>query len=144
MSMTRCHPTASHAKEDAMKSLTASIVVGSLLLLPGVASAAIAQLPAPNPHVQLVADDDRASFTQQAEGDMRDWGRKIHNFGRQVKTSGQEGAHSAKHDLDVAYSKARVAADNLKTVGADGWEGAKSTYQQAQHDLAETWDRIKP
>jgi hypothetical protein len=94
----------------------------------------------------LVADDDegRSSFTQHAQDDMQEWQRKVHDFGRQAKAAGQQGARSARDDLNTALSKAKLAADRLHTVGADGWQGAKAGYQQARHDLADTWERIKP
>jgi hypothetical protein len=60
------------------------------------------------------------------------------------KATGQQGARSARDDLNTAFSKAKLAADRLHTVGADGWQGAETSFQQARHHLADTWDRIKP
>jgi hypothetical protein len=121
------------------------VLVSPLLLTTVPAHAAGPSLP-PNAHVQLVADDDegRSSFTQHAQDDMQEWQHKVYDFGQHAKATGQQGARSARDDLNTAFSKAKLAADRLHTVGADGWQGAKSGYQHARHDLTETWDRIKP
>jgi outer membrane murein-binding lipoprotein Lpp len=134
-----------------MRIVAASVMLGSLVLA-GAPPQAAGQSLGPNAHtlnarMLLVADDDdtdRSSFTQHAQDDIHQWQRKVHDFGRQTKAAGQQGANSAKHDLDDAFAKAKVAADQLRTVGADGWHGAKTTYQKASHDLADTWNRIKP
>jgi hypothetical protein len=121
------------------------VLLAPLLLAALPAHATGPSLP-PNANVRLVADDDegRSSFTQQAQDDMQEWQRKVHDFGRQAKATGQHGVRSAKDDLNTAFSKAKLAADRLHTVGADGWQGAKASFQQARHDLRDTWDRIKP
>jgi hypothetical protein len=126
------------------------MIVASVMLVPpllaGVSATAAGRSLGPDPHIQLVADDDegRATFTEHAQEDMQDWQRKVHDFGRRAKATGQQGVDSAHRDLDTAFTKARLAADKLRTVGADGWQGAKTGYQQARHDLADTWDKIKP
>jgi hypothetical protein len=132
-------------QEDTMRMVAASIIFGSLVLA-GAPPQAAGQSLGRNGHILLVADDDtdRSTFTRQAQDDMHQWQRKVHDFGRQAKTAGQQGASSAKHDLDDAFGKAKVAADRLRTVGAEGWSGAKTAYQNASHDLTDTWNRIKP
>jgi hypothetical protein len=121
------------------------MMLGTLLLAAVPAQAARPSL-SPNAHVQLVADDDegRSTFTQHAQDDIHEWQRKVQDFGRHARTAGQQDASSAKHDLDTAFAKAKLAADRLHTVGADGWQGAKADFQQARHGLADTWDKIKP
>jgi hypothetical protein len=117
-----------------MRILATSIILGSMVLA-----------GAPPPAAGQSNDDtSRSSFTQHAEYDMHQWQQKVRDFGRHAKATGQQGASTAKHDLDDAFTKAKLAADKLRTVGADGWHGAKKTYQDASHDLADTWSRIKP
>jgi hypothetical protein len=72
------------------------------------------------------------------------WKQKVHDFGETAKTTGQQGSAAAKNDLDKAWTKAKVAADGLKTAGADGWQTAKMSFEKAKSDLANTWDKIKP
>jgi hypothetical protein len=128
-----------------MRTVAASVMLGSMVLA-GAPPPAAGQSLGRGTHILLVADDDtdRSSFTQHAQDDMHQWQRKVRDFGRHAKAAGQEGAHTARHDLDDAYAKAKLAADRLRTVGADGWQGAKTAYQDASHDLANTWNRIKP
>jgi hypothetical protein len=128
-----------------MRIPAASVVIGPLLLIAAIPSAA-GQSITQSARVQLVADNDadRGPYTQKAQDDMQQWQQKLHDFGEKAKTTGQQGGAAAKEDLDKAWTKARVAADKLKTAGADGWQGAKTTYEKATHDLADTWDRIKP
>jgi hypothetical protein len=120
-----------------------SVVLGPLLLM-GALPAIAGQSGAVHTHIQLVADNDadRAPFTQKAQEDMQQWRQKLHDFGEKAKESGQQGGAAAKDDLDHAWTKAKEAADRLRTVGADGWQGAKTSYESASHHLADTWNKI--
>jgi hypothetical protein len=114
-------------------------MIGALPALAG-------QSTAPNTQIQLAADSDadRGTYTQNAQDDMDQWQHKVHDFGEKAKATGQQGSTAAKDDLDKAWTKAKVAADGLKTTGADGWQNARMSFEKAKHDLADTWDRIKP
>jgi type IV secretory pathway VirB10-like protein len=128
-----------------MRILVASVVLGPLLLS-GVPRVAVAQSAAPPPPIPLPADNDadRGPYTQNAQEDMDQWQQKLHDFGEKAKATGQQGAAAAKENLDTAFTKAKVAAEGLKTAGANGWQNAKMSFEKAKHDLADTWDRIKP
>jgi hypothetical protein len=124
---------------------TTSAVLGSLLII-GALPAVAGQSTAPNRQIQLAADSDadRGAYTQNAQDDMDQWQQKVHDFGEKAKATGQQGSTAAKDDLDKAWTKAKVAADGLKATGADGWQNARMSFEKAKHDLADTWDRIKP
>lgn len=124
--------------------IAASLLIGPWLL-GSPPMQATARMHGPVPSVQLIAesDTDRSTYTQKAQDDMHQWGQRVHDFGTSVKTAGKQGADVGKHALDAAYDKARTAADGLKTTGKDGWENAKSAFEKAKHDLAETWDRVR-
>lgn len=132
-----------------MKLVTTSIVIGPLLLF-GALSAA-AQLPGARgaeTAIQLaVAGDpagDRDSYTQKARDDMQEWQRKLHGAGDTVATKGKEVGNAADDDLNQAWAKAKAASDKLQTMGAEGWDSAKASFEQASHDLATTWHKVHP
>lgn len=122
-----------------MKAFIVSAVLGSCLLagaLPATAHPAI-----PDTHIQLVADNgapsDRDSYVQRAKDQMREWDRKVEDFG--AKTG-----EAAKRDLAKARAKADAAARKLESASARGWEHAKRGYEKASQNLSDTWHRINP
>jgi hypothetical protein len=133
-----------------MKLLTASIVIGPLMLF-GALPTAAGQSPRElgfGTVVQLaVAGDpagDRDSYTQKARNDMEDWQRKLHDVGDKAEAKGKEVGNAADSDLNQAWTKAKAASEKLQTMGAEGWDGAKASYEHASHDLSDTWHRIHP
>ena len=133
-----------------MKLLTASIVVGPLMLfgaLPAVAGQSPRQLGSAAVVQLAVAGDpagDRDSYTQKARNDMEEWQRKLHEVGDKTEAKGKEVGNAADSDLNQAWSKAKAASEKLQTMGAEGWDGAKASYEQASHDLSDTWHKIHP
>ena len=120
-----------------MRMLTAAIVVGPLLLSGTLAAG----------QVQLAAGDataDRDTYAQKARDEMQQWQRKLHEVGAQAEAKGQEAGNAAGNDLNAAWSKAEAASRKLQAAGAEGWESAKTSYEQASHELAEAWHRIHP
>jgi hypothetical protein len=133
-----------------MNLLTTSIVIGPLMLF-GALPAAAGQSPrelGSGTVVQLaVAGDpagDRDSYTQKARNDMEDWQRKLHDVGDKAEAKGKEVGNAADSDLNQAWTKAKAASEKLQTMGAEGWDGAKASYEHASHDLSDTWHRIHP
>ncbi len=132
-----------------MRMLSASMAIGSLMLIaapPAIAGQSTLQ-PGAGAAIRLAADNstsDRDTFTQKAHDEMQDWQRKLHDFGKQAEAKGQEAGSAAKSDLDDAWVKAQAASRKLQTVGAQGWDSAKASYEKASHGLAEAWHKIHP
>jgi F0F1-type ATP synthase membrane subunit b/b' len=125
-----------------MKTLIASIAIGSFLVMGALPAAARpAALPALDARVQLIADNDattdRGTYVQRAKDEMREWNRKAQDFGRKA-------GDAAKKDLDIARRKAEDAAHKLENASARGWESAKRGFEKASQNLSDTWHRINP
>jgi hypothetical protein len=137
-------------KEFVMRLLTAAIVFAPLMLigvLPAVAGQPVSLLPSNTP-VRLAADTptatDRDSYMQRAKDEMQEWQRKLHDFGEQGKAKGQTASNATGDELNEAWNKTEAASHKLQTASADGWESAKTTFEKASHNLADTWHRIHP
>jgi hypothetical protein len=123
-----------------------SIIIGPLMLI-GALPAAGQSLPpiGSGTPIRLVDDSstaDRDSFTQKAQADMQDWQKKLHDFGEQAEAKGQEAGSAAQSGLNDAWIKAKAASHKLQTVGAEGWQGAKTSYEKATQNLADAWHKV--
>ena len=132
-----------------MRMLTASIVLGPLLLIGGLAAAGQPiSAPGPGASVRLAADDDSASdrdgFTRKAQDQIEDWQRKLQDFNEQAAAQGKKAGDDAERDLNKAWNDARAASRKLQTVGAESWQSAKTTFEKASRDLTNVWNRVKP
>jgi len=133
-----------------MKFLTTSIVIGPLMLfgaLPATAGASAHPLGSVVAIQLAVAGDpagDRDSYTQKVRDDMQEWQRKLHGVGDKAEAKGKEVGSAADDGLNQAWTKAKAASDKLQTMGADGWDSAKASFEQASHELADTWHRVHP
>jgi len=133
-----------------MKLLTTAIVIGPLMLfgaLPAAADSSALDLRS-GVAVRLAATGDQAvdhdSYTQKARDDMQDWQRKLHEFGDQAEAKGKAAGAAADDGLNQAWTKAKTASERLQTIGAEGWDGAKTSFEQASHDLADRWHKVHP
>ena len=125
-----------------MKAVALALIVAPLLLVtapPSTATSAAVQLVAVSDQVA-----DRDSYKQKAEADMREWRRKLHDFGAKAEATGKQAGDTAKSDLDQAWASADDAAAKLKAAGDKDWESAKARFETATHELAEAWRRINP
>ena len=50
-------------------------------------------------------------------------------------------AEAAGKELNVTLIKADVGQRKLETVSAEGWESAKTSFEEASNDLQELWDK---
>lgn len=50
----------------------------------------------------------------------------------------------ADDDLHRAWTKTQAASHRLETVGADGWDSAKASFETASQELAEAWHKVHP
>jgi hypothetical protein len=133
-----------------MRILTASIVIGPLVLLgalPAAAGQSTLALGSGTP-IRLAAGGDstanRDTYTQKARAEMQEWQRKLHDFGEKAAAKGKEAGNAAENDLNEAWTKAEAASRQLQTVGAEGWESARTSFEKASHELAEAWHKIHP
>ncbi len=131
-----------------MRILTASIVIGPLMLigaLPAVAGQSTVALGSDAP-VRLTANGkpttDRDTYTQKARDDMQEWQQKLHTFSENAEAKGQEAGNAAENDLNQAWTKAEAASSELQTASAEDWQSAKISYEKASRDLANAWDKI--
>jgi hypothetical protein len=129
-----------------MRILIPSIVLGPLMLV-GALPVAADQPAAFATQIQLAAGNDatgdRDTYSQKARDDMQEWQRKLHDFGTRTQAEGRKDAAAAQHDLNEAWSKAEATANKLQTAGEDGWENAKTSYEKASSDLANSWDKVR-
>jgi len=87
---------------------------------------------------------DRNTYTQQARDEIQEWQRKLHDFSERAEAKGKEAANAAENDLNKAWTKAEAASRQLQTVGAEGSERAKTSFEKASRELAEAWHKIRP
>jgi hypothetical protein len=76
--------------------------------------------------------------------EMQEWERKLRDYSEKAEAKGREAGNAAENDLNKAWNKAEAASHKLETVGAEGWEHAKASFEQASRELAETWHKIHP
>ena len=133
-----------------MRILSASIVIGRLMLigaLPTAAGYSTLAIGSGAP-VRLAAGGDstadRDTYTQKARDEMQEWERKLRDYSEKAEAKGREAGNAAENDLNKAWNKAEAASHKLETVGAEGWEHAKTSFEQASRELAETWHKIHP
>jgi hypothetical protein len=128
---------------------TASIVIGSLVLI-GALPAAAGQStfsPSGSAPVRLAANGDstvdRDTYLQKARDEMQEWRRKLHDFSAKAEANGKEAGNAAKTDLNKAWTKTEAASRKLQTAGAEGWDSAKASFEKASRELADVWDKIR-
>jgi hypothetical protein len=133
-----------------MRILSAAMVIGPLVLigaLHATAGQSTLALGSGAP-IQLAAGGDstadRDTYTQKARDEMQEWQRKLHDFSEKVVAKGKEAGNATENDLHEAWIKAEAASRQLQTVGAEGWESARTSFEKASHELAEAWHKIHP
>jgi len=133
-----------------MRILTASIVIGPLMLIGALPAAAgqsaLALGSGASVRFAAAGDStaDRDTYTRAARDEMQEWQRKLHDFSERAEAKGKEVGNAAENDLNQAWAKAEAASRQLQTVGAEGWESAKTSFEKASHELAEAWHRVHP
>ncbi|MEJ0069768.1 MAG: hypothetical protein WDO24_14705 [Pseudomonadota bacterium] len=133
-----------------MKLLAATIVIGPLMLVgvpPAVAGQSAFALGSRAPVQSAAADDsaaDRDAYARKAQDELREWRRKLHDFGDKAEANGKAAGNTANDDLTQAWTKIEAASDKLQTMGAQRWESAKTSFEMASHELAETWRKKHP
>jgi hypothetical protein len=130
-----------------MRILTVSIVIAPLLLvgaLPAAGQSTLAR--GMGAHVRMAAGGDatadRDTYLEKARDEMREWQRKLHDFGEEAEAKGKDASDAAENDLKKAWSKTEAESDKLRTASAEGWESARSSFEKASHELAEVWHKL--
>ena len=130
-----------------MRKLAAAIVIVPLMLI-GAMPVAAGQPSSTGTQAQSApgsnSADDRGTYRQKTQAEMQEWQQKLHDFSETAKAKGQKAGTAAENGLKAAWAKTQAAAHKLQTVGAKGWDSAKSSYEKASHDLADAWDKIRP
>jgi len=131
-----------------MRLIATSIVIGSLMLVSALPAAGQSSTtPAASAPVRSAVGGDtttgRATYTQKARDDMQEWQRKLHDFRVKAEANGKEAGNAADTDLHKAWIKAEAASRELQTVGTEGWESAKTSFERASHELAEAWHKVR-
>jgi hypothetical protein len=121
------------------------IVIAPLMLFGAMHTA---QSISSDARIQLVAGGDstfhRDTYTRKARDGMHEWQQKLHDFSEKAKAKGQEDGIAAENELNAAWTKADAEQHKLQSASAEGWVGAKISFEKASHDLKEVWDRIGP
>ena len=128
-----------------MRMSNAAIVIGPLVLVGALAPTAGQPLSSSIP-VQLAAGTDstvdRDSYAQKVEDEMREWRQKRHDFDETAETKGKEINKAAANDLSNTGTKTEAALGQLKTASAEGWESAKSPFEKADREQADSSNRF--
>jgi len=103
-----------------MRIFTASIIIGSFMLIGALPAAAGQSTP---------ALDSTAPIRLAAARDP---------------SGARDTYTAAEKDLQKAWTKADTASHELQTVGAEGWKRAKITFETAFRKLAGAWDKVRP
>lgn len=98
---------------------------------PGASHAALNAIPAADD------DSDRQTFTSQAEAEVHEWQRKVSGAAQTADAKG-------RRDVNVAWTRTKEAAHQLKTASASGWDRAKVDFEKAKENLEATWHRVHP
>lgn len=85
---------------------------------------------------------DRETYTRKARGDMQDWQRKLHAFGKKIRAKAMQAHNSAGGDLDRAWARAEAASRRLETASSADWNRAKTSFKRASHRLDLAWRKI--
>ena len=132
-----------------MRMLTVSIVIGPLMLIGALPAAGQSTLAlGSGAPVQLAAGADSAAdrdtYTQMALDEIQKWQGKLHNFSEKAAAKRKQLDSAAENDLNKAWAKVKAASSRLQTVGAEGWESAKTSFEEASRELVDAWDKIRP
>jgi hypothetical protein len=136
-------------RKFSMRFLVATILLGPLIFISTLPTSA---QPAPSSDrgatVQWVADSnsstDRDTYLGDARRKTAEWQQKMDELNRKADANGQAAAVAVEGDVNQAWDKVKVASHRLETVGAEGWEEAKTSFEKASHELAAAWHKRHP
>jgi hypothetical protein len=141
-----------------MQNLNVSIIIGTLALLgalpagaqppsgapsrasipPSSGSEAAVQSPA-----ALDPTESEDPYIQKAQAQMRLWEQRLTQLDSTVG-SDKELSDSAEDAVNKAWIAAEATYDELQPTGAEGGQGARTAFEKAVQQLAETWHKVHP
>ena len=132
-----------------MRTIIAPLVAATLTL--AAASSAVAQSKPGSDQGTSVgmasprdAAAERDSYTQKAQGEVRIWQQKLHDYDANMRIKATAAEASTSKDLDDAWTETKTAAAKLETAGEKDWESAKASFQRASDKLAVSWHKVDP
>ena len=132
-----------------MRVFIAPLLLGTLALA-GASPAAAQSKPASNQGISVGvapardAAAERESYTQKAQGEVRIWQQKLHDFDAKAQVKATEAQASASKDLDRAWTETKTASARLETAGEKDWDSAKVEFKTASDKLAVSWHKVNP
>ncbi len=119
---------------NAFSALTAG---GALLLITALPAAGQpVSLHAPGAPTQFASEEPffakKDAYMQRSKDEMRDWQKKLHDFGAKGRDGGAAG-------LRKAWSKAELESHKLDAARAEGWESARRSFEEAAQNLKDAW-----
>jgi hypothetical protein len=132
-----------------MRIFIAPLLIGTLVLA-GASPAAAQSKPASNQGVSVGmaptrdAAAERESYTQKAQGEVRIWQQKLHDFDASAQVKATKAEASASKDLDQAWTETKTASARLETAGEKDWDSAKASFKTASDKLAVSWHKVNP
>jgi len=131
-----------------MRTLLAPILIGTLVLAGALPAAAQPKPASDKGTVGMAPSHDpaaeRKSYTQQAQGAMRLWEQRLHDFNAKLESNTTQSKATTSKDLDSAWNDTKTAWNQLETAGVDDWNSARATFQGASHKLGVAWQRVSP
>jgi len=87
---------------------------------------------------------DRKTYVQTKNAEMAQWRSRIDNFAARTQARATAADETASREIQGAWSHVQRAPSALDAAGEDGWDNARSAYEQASRDLEATWARVGP
>ncbi len=125
------------------------LVIGTLAFA-GASPAAAQSNPAPSQGVSVGvaathdSTDERSSYRQMAQEEIRVWQRKLDDFDAKMQAKTTEAQTNATKDLDDAWTQTKMASARLETAGEADWDSAKASYKTESDKLAMAWHNVDP
>jgi hypothetical protein len=132
-----------------MRIAIAPLLIGTLVFV-GASAAAAQSKPASDQGVSVGvaatrhAAAERESYTQKAQGEVRIWQQKLHDFDAKMRVRATAAEASASKNLDDAWTETKTASARLETAGETDWDSAKASFKTASGKLAVSWHKVNP
>ena len=127
-----------------MKSMTVTILAGSLLLA---ALPALAASPAaPSPYAITAAVDESAAtqFLSNADWQYTDWSQKMADLDMGILQKNVAMSAQAKADLDRAWDNLKASWAQLRSANNRDWDSARASWERASEKMQDSWQHLVP
>jgi hypothetical protein len=130
---------------------TLNVIAASTVLILMAALPAVGQTFFPSASgapLQLAAEGSfgakKDEYVQKSKAEMQEWTEKMKEFGQKADDKGQHAAAASKNGLQQAWAKTEAEARKLEAAGADGWENAKNSFENASQNFRDSWRKAHP